>query len=104
MNIIFFNHNLLITSIDRDIQKTRKKKESLRLSPSEIVYVSNIYDILHIFLKPSIHLQASDYSIIKYVYSHVFNVRKKLKIKYEDSNLVSFFFFSLSYFYFYYYY
>ena len=118
INIIFFNYNLLIISINRDIRwnsthdllfnylnlypiinitldifKKLEKKENLRLTPSEIVYVSNIYDILHIFLKSSIHLQVSNYSIIKYVFSHVFNVRKKLKNKYEDSNIVSFFFF-----------
>ena len=118
INIIFFNYNLLIISINRDIRwnsthdllfnylnlypiinitldifKKLEKKENLRLTPSEIVYISNTYDILHIFLKPSIHLQVSNYSTIEYVFPHVFNVRKKLKNKYEDSNIVSFFFF-----------
>ena len=70
------------------------KNKSLILTNIEINYLNNILNILSIFIKATIKLQAENYPTIYYIIPEVYKIYKKLndlKIEYK----VSLFFISL---------
>ena len=55
------------------------KNKSLILTNNEIIYLNNILNILLIFIKATIKLQANNYPIIYYIIPEIYKIYNKLK-------------------------
>jgi hypothetical protein len=65
------------------------KNKSLILTNNEIIYLNNISNILLIFIKATIKLQADNYPIIYYIILEVYKIYTRLK-SFKSSFKVSF--------------
>jgi hypothetical protein len=69
------------------------KDKSLILTDIEIIYLNNILNIISIFVKATIKLQAEKYPIIYYIIPKVYKIYKKLQ-DFKTEFKVSFIFIS----------
>ena len=69
------------------------KNKSLILTDIEIIYLNNILNIISIFVKVTIKLQAEKYPTIYYIILEVYKIYKKLK-DFKTEFKVSFIFIS----------
>jgi hypothetical protein len=65
------------------------KNKSLILTNNEIIYLNNISNILLIFIKATIKLQADNYPIIYYIIPKVYKIYTRFK-SFKSSFKVSF--------------
>lgn len=72
-----------------------KNKNNLSFSDDEIFYFKELLDIFTIFVKATVILQGEKYPTIQYIYPYIFNIRKRLRQKRDNLNLVSFVFFNI---------
>jgi hypothetical protein len=63
------------------------KNKDLILSNIEITYLNNILNILSIFIKTTIKLQAENYPTIYYIIPEVYKIYNKLEKFKEDFNV-----------------
>jgi hypothetical protein len=73
-----------------NISTSIKNKHELIFNDTELKFLLDCQDILKIFIKPTMILQAEKYCSIQYVFSYIYQISDKLNKKYQDVEIVSY--------------
>jgi len=71
------------------ISRKFPSREDYFLKSEELTYIRETLDIFKIFTKPSAILQGEKYPTLSLAYPYIYQIRRKLKAKRDNPNLVS---------------